>query len=63
MNQHQQACEQDHQQVSETAALSEQVEIQLSDAEFEHLQQLLNTPPKVSERLKQAAQLLDQDGF
>ena len=63
MNQHQQACEQDRQQVSETAALSEQVEIQLSDAEFEHLQQLVSTPPKVSERLKQAAQLLDQDGF
>ena len=63
MNKHEQACGQEHQQVSETAALTEQVQIQLSDVEFEHLQQLVNTPPTVSERLKQAAQLLDQDGF
>ena len=63
MNQHQQACGQAHQQASETAALTEQVQIQLSDVEFEHLQQLVNTPPKVSERLIQAAQLLDQGGF
>ncbi|WP_151778694.1 type II toxin -antitoxin system TacA 1-like antitoxin [Acinetobacter brisouii] len=63
MNQHQQGCEQNHQQATETAALTKQDQIQLSDAEFEHLQQLVNTPPKVSERLIQAAQLLDQDGF
>ena len=63
MNQHKQPRGQEHQQVSETAALTEQVQIQLSDAEFKHFQQLVNTPPKVSERLKQAAQLLDQDGF
>ena len=43
MNQHQQACEQEHQQATETAALTEQVQIQLSDAEFEHLQQLVST--------------------
>lgn len=63
MNQHQQACEQDHQQATETATLSKQVEIQLSDVEFEHLQQLVNTPPTVSERLTQVVQQLDQDGF
>ena len=63
MNQHKQPRGQEHQQVSETAALTEQVQIQLSDVEFEHLQQLVNTPPTVSERLTQVAQQLDQDGF
>ena len=63
MNKYQQACEQEHQQASETAALTEQVQIQLSDAEFKHFQQLVNTSPKVSERLTQVAQQLDRDGF
>ena len=63
MNQHQQGCEQNHQQATETAALTKQDQIQLSDAEFKHFQQLVNTPPAVSDRLKQAAQLLEQEGL
>lgn len=63
MNKHEKAFQQAQQRASETTALTEQVQIQLSDTEFEHFQQLVNTPSKVSDRLKQAAQQLDQDGF
>ncbi|MHA3053518.1 type II toxin -antitoxin system TacA 1-like antitoxin [Acinetobacter sp. ANC 4640] len=63
MNEDDKAFEQAQQRASETAALTKQDQIQLSDAAFEHLQQLVNTPPAVSGRLKQAAQLLEQEGL
>ena len=60
MNKHEQA----HQQASETAALTKQDQIQLSDVEFDRfIQQISEVQPAVSDRLKQAVQLLDQDGF
>ncbi|MHA3058779.1 hypothetical protein [Acinetobacter sp. ANC 5584] len=49
---------------TETVALTEQVQIKLSAAEFEHLLQLdHDVQQDLPDRLKQAAQLLDQEGL
>ncbi|MHA3084169.1 type II toxin -antitoxin system TacA 1-like antitoxin [Acinetobacter sp. ANC 5383] len=63
MNEHDKDFQHAQQVADETAALTEQIQIKLSDAEFEHFQQLVDAQPAVPDRLKQAAQLLDQEGF
>lgn len=64
MNEHDKAFEQAQQRASETAALTEQDQIQLSDAEFDRfIQQISEVQPAVSDRLKQVAQLLEQEGL
>ncbi|MHA3058717.1 hypothetical protein [Acinetobacter sp. ANC 5584] len=64
MNEHDKAFEQARQRVTETVALTEQVQITLSVAEFEYLLQLDHDAQQdLPDRLKQAAQLLDQEGL
>ncbi|ENU79092.1 hypothetical protein F975_03062 [Acinetobacter sp. ANC 3789] len=64
MNEHDKDFQHAQQVADETAALTEQVQIKLSDIAFDHfIQQISDAQPTISERLKQAAQLLDQEGF
>ncbi|MHA3081348.1 hypothetical protein [Acinetobacter sp. ANC 5502] len=63
MNEHEKDFQDAQQVVDETAALTEQVKIELNDAEFDCFIQQISEADAVPERLKQAAQLLDQEGF
>jgi hypothetical protein len=63
MNEHDKDFQDAQQRASETTALTKQDQIQLSDAEFDCFIQQISEADAVPERLKQAAQLLDQEGF